>query len=469
MLFKIINKCDIIIIGGSMKKNKKILLIISLLIIFGLIYLLNSKTLYVSDDYIYHYVFDSRVPTTQTKRVESFFELFHSMASHYKIWGGRVVAHFILQFVFMFSENTFNVFNSLMFVIFGLLIYRHIDSKKNINILLLLFIYAMIFVFIPQPGSTLFWKSGSANYLWSSNLMLVLTLIYKKHYEDSNKIKDNYQNTILLFIYGMIAGCLNENSGCALIVLEILFTIYYKFKDNYIPKWCISSIVGTITGYIILLIAPGNFVRADVMYEKVDYSIEGLFKNFFILTRLTSDYLRYVVFILIISCVMAYQNMKTIKEFVLKYFLQINYIIFSLISVYSLIVSPAFPERCWFFCFIYMLITICINIISLKKDQIIFKKIALMFSFAMIFCALSEYGVAYYTIDLSHEQLKDQEAEIIKQKNAGKKAIVVRPIYTHTGKYNAFTENGHLSSTKESWFNSWMAKYFGVDSIETVD
>ena len=51
-------------------KDKYKLLILSfiLLSIFGFILVLNYNTSLVSDDYIYQFVFENRMPTTQTKR-----------------------------------------------------------------------------------------------------------------------------------------------------------------------------------------------------------------------------------------------------------------------------------------------------------------------------------------------------------------------------------------------------------------
>lgn len=452
-----------------MNKKRNIIFGIILVLVFFLIFLLNNKTLFVSDDYIYHYVFDSRIPIKSTRRVKTLVDVVKSMKSHYYLWGGRIVCHFFLQIVFIFGKTVFNIFNSLMFLIFGYLIYKHVNTEKKVKPLLLAIIYAMIFVFVPQPGSTIFWKSGSANYLWASNIMLGFTLIYKKYYDNDN-IKDNFLNMFLLLIYGLIVGCLNENSGCALIISEILYIIYFKLKNKEIPKWFITGLVGTITGYIILLIAPGNFVRADVMYEKVDYSIPSLFKNFLILTRLTSDYIKTIIYILIVSIFLYKKNRsKNIKEIFLNNFLQINYILFSLASIYSLIISPAYPERCWFFAFIFILITIGINVNLIDKKNDLYIKLMKIFSVIIIFISISEYSMAFYTIDLSQKDLTKQLVEIKKQKKSGKKDIVVRAVYNHTGKYNAFTENGYLSYNENSWFNLWMAEYYGLKSIKTIE
>ena len=84
--------------------------------VFGLMYILNSKTMLVSDDFPYHFVF-SREPSADTKFITNPIEIFGSMATHWRIWGGRVSVHYLLQFAFMFGTNFFNIVNSAMFVL----------------------------------------------------------------------------------------------------------------------------------------------------------------------------------------------------------------------------------------------------------------------------------------------------------------------------------------------------------------
>ena len=147
------------------------------------------------------------------------------------------------------GKEFFNVFNSIMFIVLGLLIYKHIDDTKDIKIPLLISIYAAIFLFVPQTGATILWKSGSANYLWASIMILIMTLIYKRHFDNNERIQDNKKNIILLFLYGLFIGCSSENGVIALIITQILFMLAYKIKYNKIPKWAYAGLIGTIISY----------------------------------------------------------------------------------------------------------------------------------------------------------------------------------------------------------------------------
>ena len=455
----------------KLNRNKIIALVIcTLVFIFMLI--LNNNTTLVTDDFIYQFVFTNRYPQNNTKLITNFFELFISMSNHWRLWGGRVVVHFLLQFSFIIGIWFFNTINSLMFVMLGLLIYKHIiNDKKEINILLLLLIYTAIFIFVPQPGATILWKSGSANYLWSSVLILFLTLKYKNNFLHFDQ-NDNIVKIILYFIYGIIVGCCNENAGCALIVCILLFIICNKIKNSTIPNWMIFNFIGTVLGYIFLLVSPGNFIRANQMYASVDYSFTSLIEYFFKITRLSYQYLHIIIIATVITFVFVFNPIKNLKEFIKKYGLQFIFIVFAFISIYSLIISPAYPERCWMFAFDYLVIVIGINInilINNNKNKVFYKKIFIIVTIILLFESISIYNEAYYDILSTKDCIEDHQRQIQEQIKEGKKDVVVHSIPESVGKYNSFTYNGYLTYNSDSWTNRWIAKYYGADSIAIED
>lgn len=450
------------------KKTKKLIFILIIASVFGLMYILNSKTMLVSDDFPYHFVF-SREPSANTKFITNPIEIFGSMWTHWQIWGGRVSVHFLLQLAFMFGTNFFNIINSIMFVLLGYLIYKHINNTNEIKLSYLITIYAAIFLFVPQPASTIMWKSGSANYLWSSVLILCMTLILKKHYDKEDSIKDNYLNLILLFPLGLIVGCSNENTGCALILTEILFIVAYKIKYKHIPKWAKSTLIATIFGYLFLVSSPGNAKRTDIMYPNVSYSIENIFDYILKITRLSYSYLKEIIIVTIITVVATYKEKYDLKKALQNHTLQIIFLLLALASIYSLILSPAYPERCWMFAFVYLLIVIGISLsnIKLKKDYI--SKIIIILMFILSIGAISEYSNANYYISETYEEVSNQITEIKKQKAKGIKDVVVHGIAQPEGKYNAFKDNGYLNADPENWVNIWISKYYGVDTIKAID
>ena len=453
-----------------MKNRYKLaILILVILTLFVFMLVLNYNTALVSDDYIYQFVFENRMPTTQTKRLSNIFELFPSMANHWRLWGGRVTVHFLLQLCFLIGINFFNIINSIMFIILGYLIYKHINNTKEIKLTTLISIYATIFLFTPQPGATLLWKSGSANYMWASVLFLCMTLIYKKHFDNKNNIKNTTSNLILLLLFGLFIGCTSENGGIALIITLILFIITYKIKYNKIPYWAYSGLIGTIISYILLLISPGNYIRANEMYPGVEYKFNNLIEYTLKITYLSYEYIGLIIITAIITTIIVINKQKLIKEYIEKYSIQIIFLLFSTISIYSLILSPAYPERSWMFSFIYLIVVIYYNIEhlkELKQYSTLSNKISISLMIILSFISIRTYYLANNDL-ITTKRIADDHIEIIKEEiNDGNLDVVVHTFPYATGKYNAFMANGYLTSNEKSWTNQWVAKYYGLNSIK---
>ena len=66
----------------------------------------------------------------------------------------------------------------------------------------------------------------------------------------------------------------------------------------------------------------------------------------------------------------------------------IIFLCFSFISVYSLVLSPAYPERCWMFAFVYLVIIIGISLSKIEegKYSALIKK---LYIFLMIYWPVS--------------------------------------------------------------------------------
>lgn len=121
-----------------MNNKRKIYILIIMIFVFNFIYILNDKTGMVLDDFTYHFTFN-RFPSKNTKLITNPIEIFGSMATHWKTWGGRVVIPSFLQLVFMFKITIFNIINSIMFLLLGILIYKHINNTKKLKTIMVNF------------------------------------------------------------------------------------------------------------------------------------------------------------------------------------------------------------------------------------------------------------------------------------------------------------------------------------------
>lgn len=194
-------------------KKEYIINAIILAAAFIFIMIMNTHTDYTSDDFKYRFVFDTMgKPTGNTKPISSITDIFISMANHYRLCNGRIVAHGLLQAVLLFGKMTFNIFNSVMYTALGFLIYKHSIWGKKGNPYLLALIFIGMWFFLPAYGMTVLWASGAANYLWCGVIAMAFLLPYRI-YAENGRIKNSAKNAVLMGIFGVFAGCTNENTG----------------------------------------------------------------------------------------------------------------------------------------------------------------------------------------------------------------------------------------------------------------
>lgn len=338
-----------------MKKEslRKLEIFFIIAFVFCTVFILNYYTQYTSDDYMYHYFFDYGMPHEETRVLESIWEIPKSMINHYNLWNGRVFVHGIIQFFMMFDKNIFNVFNTIIYIILGLIIYKHIFpcSKEYIPIWLLS-IYILMWIFIPIFGQSVLWLSGSINYLWMAVIILAFLFPYRKHEYNYENKKDSLLMIILMFIFGFFAGASKENGSGAMIMMEIFFVIYWKYKKINIPKWSIVGIISSIIGLVFILVAPGNSKIETVPGANGIFSILtviSVYKNFI--------FIPFVIFIIAIFYIFISKKYN-IHDFIIKFYISFIFVISAIASVGALLFSPIVAYRSAIFGVIFIIIAI---------------------------------------------------------------------------------------------------------------
>ena len=431
-------------------------------VVFVLMLIQNFLTQFASDDWCYMFVYEvPGNPTATSERVNSLFDIFRSMKNHWNLWNGRIVAHGLLQAVLatsypgIFHKVIFNIVNSLIFVLMGIVIYMHASYKnKKASASVLVGIYAIMWFFLPQYAATVLWASGAANYLWCSTILLLFLLPYRKYAFDPERVMaDNLKNAILMGIFGLFAGCTNENSGGAVALICILLVIFCKKNKIKVPKWYLSGILGTIIGTIVLVLAPGNRqnstpITFDVLAERLK---ELIYKSSYVFFGLLMTLAIVMIFVVITNGMSKDDDKR--KEFPAIYFLGTG------ASIFVLIFSPRMPERTLFFA-----VCLIISLIAYYYDKIDFKMlgkftpktvavlVALVFALSY-FTTMKEsyksYEQASLQLDTIYEALENGQSDVkivmVKQ-TENKRDIMAR-------EYGILNYESH----PDTWVNAWSA------------
>lgn len=459
------------IFSSTTKKSdsaaKKIIFLLILAITFIAVYILNQKTHLVSDDFRYTFLYENFWPKESTPRITGFTDIFHSMYNHYFMWGGRIVAHTMLQFILMFDKQVFNIVNSLVFVGLAVVIYLHCNVNKSINLPLLAGICFCLWFFTPNFGLTVLWASGACNYLWCSLIVLLFLLPYKRYIELYDTDKDGVLKNIAMLLFGLIAGWTNENTGGAMIFLIMMFMVYYKFIGLKIPKWSILGFLSSCVGFVLLAIAPGNSVRNATALEKT-LDIVGNIVKITTYTYNMSVVLFVLFFIILIFLIWTNSNKNLVRE---QATLSIMYLLAAFAGIYVLAISPQISIRTWFGPIMLIIIATGnlyanININNMNKS-LIYSILAVLLVFTSV-QFMVEYSVVYYDIAKTYDEVNYQIETINEEKAKGNLDIKVKNISIPQTDYNAFLGTRYIMDNPKSWFNTWMAKYYEINSIAGV-
>ncbi len=211
-----------------------------LLVIALAMFILNLLTVPTSDDLGYSIS-------------NGFLDILHREYIQYMTWTGRTVAHLLARFFLTMPKWIFDIGNTAMFISIIWLINRHaVENTQSIQPERLFITAALIFLFVPVFGQTVLWQTGSCNYLWTTSIILFFLYLYRKE----------KMNAWLLFFIGLVAGWTNENTGGALILLCMFFMgkQYVQHQRPGLHQW--TGIIGASIGFVMLIIAPGNRIRA---------------------------------------------------------------------------------------------------------------------------------------------------------------------------------------------------------------
>ena len=218
---------------------------------------------------------------------------------HYFNWGGRTVAHTILQFLFLTGDrfiDFFNPFACLGFAAVGNLFVK----KEKRSLWTLLAILSGIFALNTIWYETQLWQTGIANYLYLALIYMPTIYCYIREAEkgEENKDEKETQNVAgngagnktggeeiagenkvisalkipLFVILGLLSGWSNENIGPAIFLGMVACIVILHIKKRKVPLWMYAGAVATLAGSVIMILAPGNYARAEEAATQVDIS-----------------------------------------------------------------------------------------------------------------------------------------------------------------------------------------------------
>lgn len=461
-------------------KNKGVIV---LLIIYLFFYINNYlHPMSFGDDYLYGFIWTGQPMAVSlpenVSRVSSWSDLFKSQWLLYFTWGGRVVGQTLTQLFIWTGKDYFNFVNALAGTVLVTEIYwcaNKGDITFNFNTGRYCFIFFSLWAFTPSFNPVFLWLTGACIYLWPAIFLLAFLLPYiKKYYNYHIIIERGPAFDIGLFLLGIIAGCGNENAVCWIIVCLLLFLISYK-KYRCQEIWLYTGVAGIMTGYALLMLAPGNMARLYAEHGTDWFSMSVLSKNVTILA---------IVFTF--QLMLWYFNIKSL--YIIKkeksqminlnndVYLVIVLCLSSLFMSTIMLFSPFFPARSGFPGTILLIIASAILLrIQNENGVVLVPRPAKKFlcSIAVVYLFMTSYVTIQhsYYINLQMNEIIKEARQF--QAGTSKEVLIVKP-FKDSDQLTDLLSGYHLSyfglsDDVNDWRNVSFARYYSIKGIKVSE
>lgn len=443
------------------KKNQQKLFIMTVIISAVLIFIFNMLTPMMSDDLFY---------AKEAQSAGSFVGLVQQEYHQYMTWSGRSVSHLILRCFLLGDKIIFNFFNSFVFVGLTLLIYLNIERRKKNDVSVYLLINLLIWMFGVVFRQTVLWETGACNYLWGSTIILAFLTLYRFCLKRVDFIKHKIIWVVLLFVSGIAAGWCNENTSGGGILMALLLTGFY-FYDNKGSKkkkwWMTAGIAGQAIGFLFMILAPGNAVRALAQEEEHTglFALVSRFQKVTLAVRDNFLVLLIIGMLLVIIVKYQKQNIKVLWSDCRDGFL---WGITFLATCYALILTPEPMPRAYFGAGIFLIIVVIQFYVHVDERETVFHCLKAGIISVMCLIMFFTYMESGANLARIYREYHERDVYLTEQAANGVQEVTVpmlRPDFET--KYS----DGYNSDIKESpeyWLNNAYAAYYGFDSVSGV-
>lgn len=259
-----------------------------MLFIFGAGIFLWRNTLIpmVGDDYSYAFIWDGANAGNlmdgigPRQRIQSLADICTSQWSHYFTWGGRVPALFMVQFFAWQGGGDllwFDLANTAVFVLLVCLLFwlaaGRIESPGKSKAGLYWLMLGMFFA-VPAYIYTMLWLTGACVYLWTAAAICAFLLPYSLAcWQVDFWQKKQWWHLPAMALLGGLAGWSIEAGSIVTVLLTAVF-LWLFYQRKRLRSWQIAGFSGLVAGMLLLLLAPGSYMRLRLMQELApDYTM----------------------------------------------------------------------------------------------------------------------------------------------------------------------------------------------------
>ena len=365
------------------EKSRKIMWIttgILILISAAVMYVTHRAVPFMMDDLWYSTMLSDETPIT------SFADIITSQIWHYNNWGGRSMTHGILQITLLLGEHAADILNVVMTLLLSFVI---CVMARNRTLPAFWAAMAMLLGLNANFKMSMFWQAGAANYLYITVFILIFAWCYLRELPESGVLvpgkrtpeperkplgkdeavpapKHLWGITLWIIPLGILAGWSNEKMGPAVWLLSLAVILLSVKEKRRLFPWMVLGNISCLAGSILVVAAPGNFVRSG----QVDSNDYGFLWKCFLRGYAESAAIEVHLF----PTLLVLGFMALICKGILRQPLgrrNVLLLLSALLSWGAMILSPHYPDRATFgtmALLICVIISLAKKIVSMRKD-----------------------------------------------------------------------------------------------------
>lgn len=321
------------------KKRMFVLTYILFAVTILILYVTHRDTRFMMDDLWYSTMLSDDTPITSLR------DIVISQIWHYNNWGGRSMTHGILQLTLLGGETVADLLNLVMTFLLAWMICVVAEYRK----------LPAFFAAVALPlglnanwRMSMFWQSGAVNYLYITVFILAFAHCYLRELPEQAKGEEAGRGklsgiTFWIVPLGILAGWSNENMGPAMWILSLIVICSFLKEKKKLPLWMPLGNISCLAGSVMVIAAPGNFVRNGQVGDANLGILWRIFLRCYYEGRAALEYLFPTLLVLMLLLVLA----KSVGGLSLGR--KNGLLLFcSLLSWGAMILSPHYPDRASF-------------------------------------------------------------------------------------------------------------------------
>lgn len=330
--------------NGEEKKYRILWVAVGFLMFLSIVvlYVTHRAVPFMMDDFWYSTKLFSEEP------IANFRDIVESQIWHYLNWGGRSMAHGILQLILLAGEQAADILNVAVTFLLGLIICLTAEVRGRRGFFLGLWAAVGMLVGLNANWKmSMFWQAGAANYLYITVFILFFLWCYLREVPDDRSESGLSGNlpgiTLWMIPLGILAGWSNENMGPAAWLVSLAVILMAVREHRKMKPWMIVGNLSCLVGSVMVVAAPGNFVRSAEVPEHEYSFLRRLFLHCYAESKGALEYLFPVLLCLAMTLIIGKGVLKLSvgrKNLLL--------LLCALLSWGAMILSPHYPDRATF-------------------------------------------------------------------------------------------------------------------------